>query len=67
MLMTNYIFFEKLTNSRFSLFWNWTLCSSSLFMGSFPFFNLSRHIFSERSESQGSIFCDRRDIWTELY
>jgi len=27
----------------------------------------SEHILSERSKSQGSIFCDRSDIWTEVY
>jgi len=28
---------------------------------------LKKHILSERSESQGSIFCDGSDIWTEVY
>jgi len=31
----------------------------------FPY--VTKHILSERSESQGSIFCDRSDIWTEMY
>jgi len=28
---------------------------------------MTKHILSERSESQGFIFCDRSDIWTEIY
>jgi len=28
---------------------------------------LTKHILSERSKSQGSKFCDKIDIWTEMY